>query len=216
MELGNAVFGISRGPYPIRRGAGWEEELFRLFDAYAPKRDNSWREYGEEFDNDTFSVSPYYWGDCECGWDEFSGEAEDLFGGLSSHGPDCYQTRIDDIERSTSQGEKRIKAICEEMGLSYPGGSAIHCTCGHDINYASFMDSAADQFGGDPERGHLPGCLITKPNFLYKPTGFEIMWYKYPLRDSYMSKKISLGEFKKIIDLCVASVGASKQRGDKR
>ena len=48
MELGNMLNGNSRGEYPLKRSAGFEEELERLFDAYAPKRDNFWREYGEE------------------------------------------------------------------------------------------------------------------------------------------------------------------------
>ena len=39
MELGNLMFGNSRGEYPIGRdGCGFEEELYRLFDAYSPKR----------------------------------------------------------------------------------------------------------------------------------------------------------------------------------
>lgn len=70
MELGNALFGISRGEFPIEREEGFEEELFRLFDVIAPDRDNSWREYGMDFENDVFSVFPYYWGDCTCGFDE--------------------------------------------------------------------------------------------------------------------------------------------------
>lgn len=130
-ELGNMLFGNSRGEYLIKRGVGFEDELFRLFEAYAPKRDNSWREYGEEFDNEIFSVMPYYWGDCECGYDE--------------------------------------------------------------KEYNS-------------ENSHSKDCRIARPNFLYKPTGFEIQWYKYPLRDSYSNKKITLKQFKIIIEDCIRSI----------
>jgi hypothetical protein len=59
MELGNMTFGNSRGNYAIPRGVGFEEELSRLFDSYAPHRDTSWREYGEPFENDIFFVSTY-------------------------------------------------------------------------------------------------------------------------------------------------------------
>ncbi len=29
------------------------------------------------------------------------------------------------------------------------------------------------------------------PNFVYKPTGFEIKWYKYAFRDSYMNQNLA-------------------------
>ena len=127
MEIGNALNGISRGEFPIEREEGFEEELVRLFDAIAPDRDNAWREYGMEFDNDVFSVFPYYWGDCTCGYEENS---------------------------------------------------------------------------------HDETCPIVKPNFLFKPTGFSIKWYKYPLRDSYMSHNISLVEFKEVVAKCLESLSS--------
>jgi hypothetical protein len=131
-ELGNAVFGNSRGQVKIPRGKGFEEELYRLFDAYAPDRDNSWREYGVDFENNIFSVMQYWWGDCTCGWDEI-------------------------------------------------------------------------------DNGHLPSCKLVKPNFLYKPTGYAIQWYKYPLRDSYANREISLSEFAKMIDNCIDSLDNGNQ-----
>ena len=136
MELGNAVFGNSRGCFHIPRGVGWEAELYRLFDSYAPERDNLWREYGAEYKNNTFEVMQYYWGDCDCG--------------------------CDDKEYEWCDENERAKE-----------------------------------------------CHLMKPNFLYKPTGFEIQWYKYPLRDSYMNREISLSAFSRIIDDCIASCGVS-------
>lgn len=47
---------------------------------------------------------------------------------------------------------------------------------------------------------------VDMPNFLYKPTGFEIRWYKYPFRDSYMNKNLSLDKIKEIFMHCVESV----------
>jgi hypothetical protein len=128
IELGNYFFGHSKGGVPIPRGAGWEDQLKRLFDAYAPDRDRSWRDYGDPFENDTFCVAEYWWGDCTCG------------------------------------------AVSE----------------------------------------HKPDCKLMVPNFLYKPTGFAIEWYKYPLRDSYMNFEITLDEFTQIIDKCIASLGKTK------
>ncbi len=43
------------------------------------------------------------------------------------------------------------------------------------------------------------------PNFLYKPTGFEIRWYKYPFRDSYMNKNLSLDKIREIFRHCIGS-----------
>ena len=48
--------------------------------------------------------------------------------------------------------------------------------------------------------------IAVLPNFVYKPTGFEIQFYKYPLRDSYMSQDISLEEAVKIWRHCRQSM----------
>jgi hypothetical protein len=48
---------------------------------------------------------------------------------------------------------------------------------------------------------------LTK-DFLYKPSGFTIHWYKYPLRDAYTNQKITLAGFKKIISACIQSCKA--------
>jgi len=50
--------------------------------------------------------------------------------------------------------------------------------------------------------GHTASCRLIQPNFLYKPTGFKINWYKYPFRDSYMTPKISAKEWKRILTHC--------------
>jgi hypothetical protein len=122
MELGNALFGHSRGKYPLKRGKSLEEILDRLLEVCAPNN----RTYGEVFENEVFAIFPYYWGDCTCG----------------------------------------------------------------------------------DEQNHKADCFIVKPNFLYKPTGFELRWYKYPLRDSYSNQKITLTGFKKIISACIQSCKA--------
>lgn len=44
------------------------------------------------------------------------------------------------------------------------------------------------------------------PNFLYKPTGFEIQWYKYPFRDSYMNQNLTKEEILDIFKKCAESV----------
>lgn len=44
------------------------------------------------------------------------------------------------------------------------------------------------------------------PNFVYKPTGLEIRWYKYPMRDAYSNQDVSLVEFAKILEDCKQSM----------
>src|SRR4051812_7811864 len=100
MELGNMIFGNSRGEFEVPR------QLFAmLFEPLWVRLDGG---FSEPFENATFVVRPYYWGDCVC------------------------------------DGE-----------------------------------------------GHEPGCLAALPNFLHKPSGYEIRWYKYPFRDSYANRELT-------------------------
>lgn len=61
MSLGNMLFGNSRGEFPVPREEQWEGPLFILLDELGNGI------YGIEFENDVFSVFPYWWGDCTCG-----------------------------------------------------------------------------------------------------------------------------------------------------
>ena len=65
MELGNLVFGHSRGNFEVPRGGAWENGFARLFDTIDENNDGSM--YGPEFINETFEVHPYWWGECTCG-----------------------------------------------------------------------------------------------------------------------------------------------------
>jgi hypothetical protein len=239
MELGNMMFGNSRGSYPIERGNGWEQEIFRLVEAYSPLSDDD--RDPPEFENDVFSVFPYYWVDCNCGFDERDAEWSEAH----RHAAGCYQSRVytetkaynekigykspssfmdmfytdsepvvieghtvgtamtmtprrDDRELaklSSDFEDKTRQRLCAELKLSYPQGCAVHCTCGYDDEYQKWRKT----------NDHTAACLLVKPNFLYKPMGFEIQWYKYPLRDSYKNMNVGLGDFRKIIDICVGS-----------
>jgi hypothetical protein len=198
-ELGNMLFGNSRGEFPMERNAGYEHLLFRLL----RKINKEEAGYGSEFENGVFSVFPYYWGDCTCGFQdhEFKGEHDQL----------CYQIRLRDgilllgkpSKRTLSwmKEEERVgEKLCKELGLPFPDGWGVHCTCDYNERYVEWMSQI-----GYPD-GCREDCLLLKPNFLYKPTGFNINWYKYPLRDSYTNMKISLDEFDVMIDDCVKSL----------
>lgn len=114
IELGNLLFGNSRGNYAIEREE-WQNPFCKFldhngFDGYGYKEGSNER----CFENDTFIIRPYYWGD-----------------------------------------EEDIAEL---------------------------------------------------PNFEYKPTGFTISWYKYPMRDAYASHDISTEEFIAILKACENSL----------
>lgn len=48
--------------------------------------------------------------------------------------------------------------------------------------------------------------IAVLPNFEYKPTGFTISWYKYPLRDAYASHNISTEQLIGILNDCEKSM----------
>lgn len=74
------------------------------------------------------------------------------------------------------------------------------CTCGADYDHG--VDRACSD-----------DCALNLPNFKYKPTGLEIQWYKYPLRDSYSNQPLILDAFKKIIDTCIQTI-LIKRKGE--
>jgi len=130
MELDNMMFGNSRGEFQIDRGAGWEEELIRLFECYAPSRDRSWREYGEEFENEVFSVFPYYWGECTCGYEERWGGKETKWWKNNPHADTCYQTelrtRMSEYDKTSGYEEISASAFGEDRSLM--GGFDVETT----------------------------------------------------------------------------------------
>lgn len=131
------LFGNSRGKYPVKRD--WEEHFIPLMEklhldyhGYYHERyyskenetvdnemyDSSFKTDRGGFENDTFVINPYYWGDDE--------------------------------------------------------------------------------------------SIMEEPNFIYKPTGYHIDWYKYPFRDSYANKELSESEFKDIVEQCIKSLMKGK------
>lgn len=113
MELGNLLFGNSRGQYTVKPRMQYQNAFCRFLER------NGWDDYairndGSEFENDTFVVRAYYWGD-----------------------------------------DEDIAAL---------------------------------------------------PNFVYKPLGLEISWYKYPMRDAYSNMDIDISTFKTILDECEKSM----------
>lgn len=200
MELGNAVFGCSRGEYEIPDREAWEAEINRLLDAIDP--DHYF--YELEFENDTFKLMPYYWGECNCGYDE----RENEWLKKNSHSDSCYQIdyeKISGYEYCRRDHDRFIEEIIKPLYIKHGfnttaenwwHGYAVRCDCGYDDRFKKWC----------VENYHSDDCMLVKPNFLHKPSGFAIKWYKYPLRDSYMNQLIGLRRFAEIIDDCIKSL----------
>lgn len=235
MELGNMIFGHSRGSVPIERQTGYENALGMLlemagFDSYGG---------AENPDRKLFTVRPYYWGDCDCGWEKMECEWSEKH----KHAPDCYQVvsykrieesplqaereaalkardrlpygkhdkeqkRVEEVCNRLDAFEKQVRQeLCKQHGIPWNGGRgcAVHCTCTHDKDWESWCE--ANKLG---EEGHSDSCATVLPNFVFKGIEkiqpFSVRWYKYPLRDSYMSREVSLPEWNQAMKACMDSL----------
>lgn len=163
--------------------------------------------YGHEYKNDVFEMHPYYWGDCECGFDS----KDEQWSRDNNHSKDCYQTRRHDScfegpdeygtfwERKEGHGYDECNCderLCKEMGLSYPAGSAVHCTCTHHQDYIEWRKT----------NDHDPQCRIVLPNFRHYASGLEIEWYKYIGRGMESNQDLTRREWNAILDECEDSV----------
>lgn len=250
MELGNMVFGHSRGRYAVPRDDDMWFQLKRLADATGQDA-----YFTNHIDNATFAVRSYCWNDCDCGYDERWSAKEADWLAAHPHADGCYQTelRAREAKWDAENGYKEIEAaafggppsLLSRMdfetvdvggltvitGHSRPNddamarwreahekrqsfkadlyaelcarykkpkfGCAVHCTCGHDKLWADFVDTD----------DHSPNCCIVLPNFHFKPTDFQLRWYKYPLRDSYSNARLTVSMLRKMVNECIRSLG---------
>ena len=175
--------------------------------------------YGVEFENNVFLMHPFCWCEREdCPWcASCTGE-----GHHPGHKPDCYQTRLQALQET--HGERKpwglsaygVPAydrarddLCREMGLDPNFGSEVHCTCGaDDIAKANYDACQCDwHTGSGPFRF---GGATQGPNFLHKPSGLRIRWYKWIGRDTeYEPAQPGPKQWRRIFKECIASVTPS-------
>jgi hypothetical protein len=61
----------------------------------------------------------------------------------------------------------------------------------------------------DPDvEEHGPNCEFLEPNFKYKPTNYELSWYKHIGRGMLANREISVEDFYRIINTCILSIGS--------
>lgn len=150
MELGNLVFGHSRGEYEIPREDAFEDPLFELLSLIG---DDSGI-YGCYFENSVFEVRPYWWGDdCTCGKEE------------PKHEPSC-----DSVVKRDEWMRARMEHASgppNEDGLSLVDFSKFpefdtanpfpECTCGGYLRWKAKNDEES-AFVGD----HAGDCYQTR------------------------------------------------------
>jgi len=188
--------------------------------------------YGCHFKNKVFEMRPYYWGECDCGWEEFFNENDFK----EKHSKRCYQSLVDkelikngwkknkwnyleapkklSWDQATRIKNKIRKKYCKQFGLEFPNGSAIHCSCGRDNRWRDWFIKKVKEFRGNIckiDESNLPNphkdtCSLVLPNFKHYKSGLEIRWYKWIGRNMGYNKQISKKEWIKIFKECIKSI----------
>lgn len=162
--------------------------------------------YGQEFQNDVFEMHPFWWGDCDCGFDQ----KDDEWCEANPHTDDCYQTRLG--KSCFVEGSEYLyldghgwdvcdcaKTLCKEMGLSYPENSIFHCTCNINDDYAEWLK----------DNDHESSCSLVIPNFKHYESGLEIKWYKYIGRSMEANMELPHLEWLKIVEECLCTINGT-------
>lgn len=176
--------------------------------------------YGENFENSTFVMRRFYWGDCDCGYEE----REDGWTSKHFHKADCYYVElqsemkkaglsyidtdqneyisIDDrypYEQMSAIRDGIYKRITTKYGLP-ERGCAVHCTCGHQAAFETWVD----------DNGHKPTCSTVLPNFRHKASGFEVRWYKWIGRDNETNNEPA--DLSRVLTDCFQSLALSSNQ----
>jgi len=175
-----------------------------------------WNKNQKEWDKETdpkfsgLTVRPYSWGECDCEWDNF------LFD--EPHTPTCYQTLVDDElvkahkfkrDKEGIVGSSKKYAIeikdgvrrkyCKQLGLTYPEGCAVHCTCDWEKRYDKWF--LKNRKG---KNGHADNCEIEIPNFTFD--GVELRWYKYFGRGMSLNCHKTEKQWREWYDKCLKQI----------
>jgi hypothetical protein len=175
MELGNAIFGHSRGACRVNRGL--QDQFWTFLESLSFtddlwQRPEGWRDAeGFGHTNGVFTVRPYYWGECNCG------------GQGPRHAADCristewagWVSRRMDFASGEADDDGFAPLDMSKLD-AFPEPPPT-CSCGAEATWV--------------ERECAPTCSLLLPNFVHHPSGFELRWYKYPLRDSYSNRPLT-------------------------
>ncbi len=232
MEIGNLLFGNSRGPieFDKNRKFHYLEEWATLLESlnadeychvYKDKvtpNENGGFELINNNGEKVFEVFPYYWGDCTCNAENknieieaklrnaiFTPEEQRILNEYILFDEDCKAGCPASFEFSENE-KLSLKKLAKK------------CTCGarqRELKLSKEKEKLnlkIEMFNNEYDKNsieHSKECLLTKHNFIYhegKPDEFWIDWYKYPFRDSYCNREISKEEFKNILKDCISEL----------
>ncbi len=123
-----------------------------------------------------------------------------------------HKATMDDMELGNMffGNSRGLYAVEPRMDYQEPFGEFLH-KLGLDYHasdeHGHGMDN--DVFTIRPYYWGEDDAIAELPNFVYKPTGLEISWYKYPMRDAYSNMDVSVEDFKAILNDCLRSAGVS-------
>ena len=212
MELGNLLWGHARGEYRIDRTQF--QDLFAKafedmgFDGYGYHQLTTKHDDGDEyFENDTFVVRPYYWG-----------EDDELLCNYSISIPD--KEAYDDYLKEHDHPLEYFLPINKDRAINYFTNGIYNVYIlyhNEDFRLVKSVDDIINHskkrkdgyYGIDKieyvkKEEYVP--ISERLNFLYKPTGLEIGWYKYPLRDSYSNMPLMMKDAKEMLNACRESM----------
>ncbi len=212
-ELGNLLFGNSRGPFgfPDRKlveSQEWTQLLKALQmnyycimeDFYGGERRSDGlcaTKYGgyqckDDKGNVLFELFPYWWNGCSCKADEKNAELE-----CSITKKYLSETEINDYYGYLFNENE----LSDEQKI--------------DFNRLKLRMEEATREIQRQYVEHEKDCLMLKHNFIYKPDTAEefwIDWYKYPFRDAHMSRPYSAEQIKSIFLKCFNSVSKKTRK----
>lgn len=96
------------------------------------------------------------------------------------------------------------KCGLDSYGYAYDGDMDYNGTNTARGGFENDIFRVTPYYWGDDEK------IEEEPNFIYKPTGYTISWYKYALRDSYSNKSITKKSLDNILQKCVDSLNVDK------
>ena len=212
-EIGNLCFGNSRGPFGFPdRSLVESEEWVRLLnvlqvspycimkdDYEGEKRTNGLlaTEHGgyqckDDEGNVLFELFPYWWNGCSCGAEEKNAELEHritrrYLSKVEENDYYAYLFSEDELSPEQKIDFNRLKHRMDEVAREIQ---------------KQYID-------------HEKDCMELRHNFVYMPgtkEEFWINWYKYPFRDSHMSRPYSQEQIKSIWRTCLHLVGEDIER----
>ena len=109
--------------------------------------------------------------------------------------------------------QEMFVSYLEDMGFDYYGSIEDQRLRPYEVELKSkskytqdFVLFENDTFIIMPFYWDEDDFISSLPNFVYKPTGFSLSWYKYPLRGSYSNRPVTREELESMLIECKKSI----------